>query len=129
MLVHDDSILFVSRDVTVKVRSEEELLKSKVLLESQVWERTEELSKVNDALHQEVRERKQKEQALHESEIRYKTILESIEKTVALKLHLSADMTSLLNSALCRMTGYSPAELRGMNYRDYTEPATAKPDV
>jgi len=77
-----------------------------------------------DALRQEVRERRQKEQILKENETRYKTILESIEDSY-FEVDLSGDIT-FFNSALCRMTGYSTAELRGMNYRDYTEPATAE---
>jgi PAS domain S-box-containing protein len=77
-----------------------------------------------DALRKEVGKRKQKEQVLQESETRYKTILESIDDSY-FEIDLSGDIT-FFNSALCRMTDYSPAELRGMNYRDYTEPATAK---
>ena len=123
-LLDDDSILFVSRDVTDKVRAEEELLKSKGLLESQVWERTAELAKANDALRQEVSERAKKETALKESETRYKTILESIEDGY-FEVDLAGDMR-FFNGALCTMTGYSPAELLGMNNRDYTEPAMAK---
>jgi PAS domain S-box-containing protein len=123
-LLDYNSILFVSRDVTDKVRAEEELLKSKVLLESQVWERTQELAKANDALRQEVSERARKEAALKESETRYKTILESIEDGY-FEVDPAGDMR-FFNSALCTMTGYSPAELLGMNNRDYTEPAMAK---
>jgi len=76
-----------------------------------------------DTLCRKVRERKQKEQALQENETRYKTILETIEDSY-FEVDLSGEM-SFFNNALCRMTGYSEAELRGMNYRDYTEPATA----
>jgi PAS domain S-box-containing protein len=61
---------------------------------------------------------------LKESEKRYKTILESIEDAY-FEVDLAGNMT-FLNSASCRMTGYSQAELSGMNYRDYTEPATAE---
>ena len=77
-----------------------------------------------DTLRRKVRERKQKEQALQENETRYQTILETIEDSY-FEVDLSGEM-SFFNNALCRMTGYSEAELRGMNYRDYTEPATAK---
>ncbi len=61
---------------------------------------------------------------MRESETRYKTILESIEDGY-FEVDLAGNMT-FFNSALCRMTGYSPEELHGMNNRDYTEPATAK---
>ena len=75
-------------------------------------------------LRKEVGKRRQKEKILQESETRYKTILESIEDSY-FEVDLLGDII-FFNSALCEMTGYSSDELRGRNYRDYTEPSTAK---
>ena len=59
-----------------------------------------------------------------ERETKSKAILDSLEDGY-FEVDLAGNMT-FFNSALCRMTGYSPAELSGMNYKNYTEPAMAK---
>lgn len=123
-LLADDFILFISRDVTDRVKAEEAVLKAKELLEAQVQERTEALVQANETLRQEVNERVEKEEALRESESRYRTILESIEDGY-FEVDLAGNLT-FFNNALCRITGYSGTELYGMNNRDYTEPATAE---
>jgi len=123
-LLADDFILFVSRDVTDRVKAEQAVLAAKESLETQVRERTEALAQANETLRQEVSERIEKEEALRESEARYRTILESIEDGY-FEVDLAGNLT-FFNDALSRMTGYSAKELHGMNNRDYTEPATAK---
>ena len=68
--------------------------------------------------------RKQAEEALRESEEKYRTILESIEDG-----YYEADIAGSLvffNDALCKMFGHSKDELRGMNYRQFTDEETAK---
>jgi PAS domain S-box-containing protein len=77
-----------------------------------------------EAMRKEVMNRQLREMALKETEAKYKNILESIEDGY-FEVDLAGDM-KFFNSALCRMTGYSPEELLGMNNRDYTEPAMAK---
>jgi len=71
-----------------------------------------------------VTERRLAREALEESEKKYRTILQSIEDGYY-EVDLEGNMT-FFNEALCRITGYSPEELQGMNNRDYTEPETAK---
>jgi len=71
-----------------------------------------------------VTERRLARKALEESEQKYRTILESIEDG-----YYEVDLEGSLiffNPALCKITGYSPEDLHGMNNRDYTEPETAK---
>lgn len=71
-----------------------------------------------------VTDRIQAEQVLRESEIRYRTILESIEDG-----YYEADLKgnfTFLNDQLGAVIGYEPEELKGMNYRDYTTPETAE---
>ena len=71
-----------------------------------------------------VTERRLARKALEESEKKYRTILKSIEDGYY-EVDLEGSLI-FLNEALCRITGYSPEELHGMNNRDYTEPETAK---
>ncbi len=69
-------------------------------------------------------ERKQAEQALRESEEKYRTILESITDSYY-EIDLNGNLT-FFNSALVRLLGYSAEELMGMNNRQYAEPEQAK---
>jgi len=93
-------------------------------LEKKVQDLTKKLSEANEALREEVITRQQKEEALLESEGKYRDILGSIEDGYY-EVDLAGNMT-FFNKALCKITGYSPDELRGMNNRDYTEPEMAK---
>ncbi len=68
--------------------------------------------------------RKQGEEALHKSEEKYRTILESIEEAY-FELDLKGNYT-FFNDFLCTINGYSREELVGMNYRSYTTPESAK---
>ena len=71
-----------------------------------------------------ITERKRAEEALRESEERYRTILETIEEG-----YFEVDITgnfTLFNDSLCRMLGYTKDELMGMNNRQYMDKETAK---
>ncbi|MGY5862029.1 MAG: PAS domain S-box protein [Candidatus Thorarchaeota archaeon] len=65
-----------------------------------------------------ITERKRTEEALRESEEKYRTILENIEDGYY-EVDLSGSFT-FHNKSLCRILGYSKEELVGMNYRNYT---------
>jgi PAS domain S-box-containing protein len=71
-----------------------------------------------------VTERKQAEEALGKSEERYRTILEDIDEGY-FEIDLAGNFT-FVNDAECRDLGYSREELIGMNYRRYSDEATAK---
>jgi PAS domain S-box-containing protein len=71
-----------------------------------------------------ITERKQAEQALRESEEKYRTILENMVESY-FELDLKGNYT-FFNEALCEDQGYSRQELMGMNYRVYTSPEAAK---
>ncbi len=63
------------------------------------------------------------ENALKESEEKYRGVLESIAEGY-FEVDLSGNLT-FFNSALCDISGYRAGELSGMNYRQYTSAETA----
>ncbi|MFP3899161.1 MAG: PAS domain S-box protein [Dehalococcoidia bacterium] len=65
-----------------------------------------------------VSERKQAEEALRQSEERYRTILEEMEEGYY-EQDLAGTFT-FVNDAMCRLLGYSRDELTGMSYQAYT---------
>lgn len=76
------------------------------------------------ALGEPEQQRRQTEQALRESEEKYRAILENIEEA-----YYETDLTgsfTFFNDALCQMLGYARDELMGMNYRQYMDEETAE---
>lgn len=65
-----------------------------------------------------ITERKRMEQALRQSEERYRTILEGMDDSYY-EVDLAGNFT-FANDSLCRRLGHSREELIGMNYRAYT---------
>ena len=65
-----------------------------------------------------ITERKQAEEALRQSEERYRTVLEQM-KEAYYEVDIAGNFT-FFNNAMCRQLGYSREELMGMNYRVYT---------
>jgi len=76
------------------------------------------------SITRDISKRKHTREMLSKSEERYRNILESIEECY-FELDLAGNFT-FFNDALCRMTGYMPKELMGMNNRRYTSPETAQ---
>jgi PAS domain S-box-containing protein len=70
------------------------------------------------------RKRNQFEEALRESEEKYRTILENIEDGYY-EVDLAGNFT-FFNDSMCRIQGYPRDELMGMNNRDYMDKETAK---
>jgi len=68
--------------------------------------------------------RKRSEQALRESEERYRSILESVEDGYY-EVDIAGNFT-FFNDSLCRILGYSKDEMMGMNNRQYTDRENAK---
>ena len=65
-----------------------------------------------------ITDRKRAEEALSQSEVKYRTVLEQIEEAYY-EVDLAGNLT-FFNDATCRQLGYSMEELMGMNYRVYT---------
>jgi diguanylate cyclase (GGDEF)-like protein/PAS domain S-box-containing protein len=68
-------------------------------------------------------ERKRAEQALRESEVKHRAILESMAEPYY-QVDLKGNLV-LINTAFCQLLGYSEHELLGMNNRDYQSPKMA----
>jgi PAS domain S-box-containing protein len=73
---------------------------------------------------EDITERKRAEEALRESEERYRTILENIEDGYY-EVDLPGNLT-FFNDSLCRMLGYSRKEMIGMGNQQYTDEENRK---
>ena len=79
------------------------------------------LRRSNEEMERQVSERTGE---LTRSEEKYRNILENIDE-MCFEVDLAGNIT-FFNEATCRLSGYSPSEALGMNYRQYTSPETAK---
>ena len=70
-----------------------------------------------------ITERKRAEEALRESEEKYRTIIDQLEDGY-FELDLAGNFT-FFNDAECRNLGYGRDQLMGMNYRQYSDKKTA----
>jgi two-component system, sensor histidine kinase and response regulator len=71
-----------------------------------------------------ITERKGWEDAIRESEEKYRTILQSIQEGY-FEVDLRGNLT-FFNDSLCRIVGSPAEELMGLNNRDYTDPEAAR---
>lgn len=76
-----------------------------------------------DGLIQDITHRKEAEDALRESEQKYRTILENIGEGYY-EVDLKGNLT-FFNHALSAILGYEPSEMTSMNYRTYMDEETA----
>ncbi|MCJ7583228.1 MAG: PAS domain S-box protein [Anaerolineales bacterium] len=70
-----------------------------------------------------ITKRKRAEEALRESEEKYRTILENIEEGY-FEVDIAGNFT-FFNESVCRLLGYSREEMMGMNNRYYTDKTNA----
>jgi two-component system cell cycle sensor histidine kinase/response regulator CckA len=112
------------RDITASKQVEAQLEKYRNHLEEQVKQRTADLERTNTLLRAEIKQRRETEKALRESEDKYRNILASIQEGY-FELDLAGNLT-FVNDAVCRIIGYTKEELIGMNNRQYSSPETAR---
>ncbi|HEY9204763.1 MAG TPA: PAS domain S-box protein [Candidatus Methanoperedens sp.] len=116
----------VFRDITERKRTEDVLRQIYDELELKVRERTEDLEKATELVQAEITERKKASEALRESEIRYRNLVESARDII---ITFSSDgKITLLNPAFETVTGWPRAQWIGKNIQalfhpDYIQPA------
>lgn len=109
-------------------RAEERARKSQEQLEEKVRERTHELMKANEVLEQELLERKRAEEALRESEHRYRSLVENLPIGIYRVTPGERGRFLMANPAFLSMFGYeSEEEVKGLHVSDiYMRPAERK---
>ena len=104
--------------------TEADLRKTCEALEGKLEEKTAELEEANRRLWKEVNDKRRAEEALGESELRYRSILEKIEDG-----YYEVDAFGNLvffNESMAKILGYRPDEMIGMNNRKYMSAQTSK---
>ena len=108
--------IVVFQDITERRRAEQELRAHRERLEQLVVERTAELTRANEELRQEIAERAAAEQALRESEARFRAVIEQAGDVIILS-DLSGRIISF-NRTASESLGWPAEELLGMSMTD-----------
>jgi PAS domain S-box-containing protein len=116
----EPAALAVARDITVLKRAEKALQKAYDQQERLAEERTAELSRANEQLRKEIEERKQSDQALRESEERFRTAFNNAATGMALVANNGYFLR--VNHTLCEILGYSEQELLTKTWAEITDP-------
>jgi PAS domain S-box-containing protein len=106
---HDEpiGILGISEDISERKRTEEALRKAHEELELRVAERTRELTSANRTLAAQIAARQKVEEALRESEEKYRTLVESSPEAIFVQ---TGGCFAFLNSAAVRLFGLKSAD-------------------
>ena len=110
------------RDFEVKLRKKDNTVID-CLITSSLWLDNDGNILGYQGIIRDITERKRAEDALQESEAKYRTILQTIEDGYY-EVDIAGNFTSF-NDSLCRMLGYSRDEMIGMNNRQYMTQETA----
>lgn len=118
-----DEIVAVYSDETKRKEAEEALKQTQAELEQRVEKRTAELLLINKDLEQEVREHKRTEEALKESEKKFRSLFNSAGD--AIFIHNLEGQMYEVNQAACERLGYDQDELLRMTHMDIDTPEQA----
>jgi PAS domain S-box-containing protein len=116
---HSEPELFycVVRDITEQKETAEALQKAHDKLEEKVKERTAELSRANEKLQAEISERISRENALQQSEEKYRFLAENI-TDVIWTVDLEGNLT-YISPAVEELLGFTPEEAMAIPMHDY----------
>jgi PAS domain S-box-containing protein len=117
--VTNDTIASISREINDRKLAEAALLKAHDDLELRVEERTAELRRINDQLWHEIGERKRAEEALRDSETRFRRVTEAAFEGIAVTER--GKLIDVTNK-LAKLFGYQPKELIGKSLSELIEP-------
>jgi len=115
---HMVALTGIAKNITERKQAEEELEKYRDHLEKLVKERTVDLEIANKQLQLELRERKQAEEALRQSEERYRTVLDEMEDSY-FEVDLGGHMT-FGNDSTCQNLRRPREELIGKSYKGFS---------
>ncbi len=104
-------LLAVIRDISERKKAQEELQRAHNELETRVEQRTYELLKANILLEEEMIQRRQAEEALRRSEVKYRHLVENA-NSITLEMNTSGNIT-FINKFGQEFFGYSEAEILG----------------
>ena len=128
-LIRLAAVISVSRQHRLALQSSKRASEE---LEQLVQERTSELLKTNEQMKREIDERKQVEEAMRESEEKYRNLFELESDALAIVKKETGNMLDV-NKTFIELYGYSKEEILKMKYTDFSEepeitkPATSTP--
>jgi PAS domain S-box-containing protein len=108
-------------EIAARARVEEGIRELNRELESRVAERTAALSKANEELHEEVAERKRAEQALRESEERFRLLVDRVRDYAIVMLGRDGRVLSW-NRGAERINGFTAPEILGKHFSTFYTP-------
>ncbi len=124
-LAYDQSIIYarqLNEKVAERKRIEEALQEARNQLEDRVEKRTTELSKANALLEREIAERRRAEGALRESEVRLKTVLDTIQAGIVV-IDPETHIIVGVNAAAGKMVGAPREQILGSVCHEHICPA------
>jgi two-component system, cell cycle sensor histidine kinase and response regulator CckA len=114
-----DLSLRLEKELQEKGQAEMELQRHKVHLEEMIRERTEELTRTNRELQQEIAERRQVTNALRESEEKYRLLVETANEAIFIA---QDGAIKFPNPKVIEITGYSEKEVMAMPFVNLIHP-------
>ncbi|MBE0537779.1 MAG: PAS domain S-box protein [Phycisphaerae bacterium] len=110
------AILGIITDISHRKRIEEQLTRARTQLEQRIKDRTEELVKTNESLLVEIKDRQRAEQALRQSEERYRSISSLTSDYVYALSCEEGYAVEWIAGAFEKITGYQPAEITTLDH-------------